>query len=331
MENVFSHTTGAWALGAISHVINQLLFLLAAIRLQLSTRSVFLYHFSTKNLVFSVGNMSTSKNTSKSRSRVVKRLQSHNKSPENQRSSRSSSSHHSRSRSRSPVAERERSSQPRTSQSSSETPEWAKELLKQQKEYGKEIKRLKAELDGRSKKAGKHDEKEPEFKFEGNKKQYKLNKKVLEKISSAKETSDDELRAEFLKEGEDLLFERNKHICIAEKYGWDTVECYSTDPIASDSDDEKKIKRAVKESKLLREEKRKAKLAKSKRPTPQQGVERRVVIEKSAAASTAGKMPNVKVSRDTGQCFRCFRYGHIARDCRAPVGSSTTGQSQSSG
>ena len=55
----------------------------------------------------------------------------------------------------------------------------------------------------------------------------------------------------------DYLYESNKHICIAEKYGWDTVECYTTDPIASDSDDEKKIKKAVKECQLLWKEKRK--------------------------------------------------------------------------
>ena len=76
---------------------------------------------------------------------------------------------------------------------------------------------------------------------------------------------DDDLRSEILEEGEQLLIERNKHICVAEKYGWNTVECYTTDSIASDSDDEKKIKKAVKECKLLREEKRNAKL-KSKQP-----------------------------------------------------------------
>ena len=63
-----------------------------------------------------------------------------------------------------------------------------------------------------------------------------------------------------MEEGEQLLMERNKYICIAEKYDWDTIECYTTDPIASDSDDEKKIKKAVKECKLLQEEKRKAKV-----------------------------------------------------------------------
>ena len=61
----------------------------------------------------------------------------------------------------------------------------------------------------------------------------------------AKDVGDDDLRNKLLEEGEQLLIERNKHICITEKYGWDTVECYTTDPIASDSDDKKKIKKGV--------------------------------------------------------------------------------------
>ena len=136
----------------------------------------------------------------------------------------------------------------------------------QQKEHEKKLKRLKAELASKPNKAGKYEETEPEFKFAGNKKQYQVNKKVLEKIKAAKDVGDDDLGNELSGEGEQLLIERNKHICVAEKYGWNTVECYTTDPIASDSDDEKKIKKAVKECKLLREEKRKAKYLKSKQP-----------------------------------------------------------------
>ena len=275
--------------------------------------------------------MSAKTTRSKSQSRAVKRLRAHNQSPEEERRSRSHSSR--RSRSRSPVVEQVRDNAARgASQSSNDPPDWAKELLLQQKEYGKELKRLKAELASKPNKAGKHEETEPEFKFEGNKKQYQLNKKVLEKIKAAKDVGDDDLRNELLDEGEQLLIERNKHICIAEKYGWDTVECYTTDPIASDSDDEKKIKKAVKECKLLREEKRKAKLLKSKRPMPtQRGVERRVILEKPPSSSVAGKVPTVSVTRDSRTCFRCFRPGHLARDCRAATTSNGSGQSHSSG
>ena len=91
--------------------------------------------------------------------------------------------------------------------------------------YRREFKWLKAELVSKPNKVGKHEETRPKFKIKGNNK-YQLNKNVL-----------NDLRNELLEEGEQLLTE-HKHICIAEKYGWDTVECYTTDPIASDSDDE---------------------------------------------------------------------------------------------
>ena len=71
-------------------------------------------------------------------------------------------------------------------------------------------------------------------------------------------TSDDEERNTLLQEGEALLVELNKHICLADKYGWDTVECYTAEPLASDSGDEKRIKKAIKESKQLREDGRKS-------------------------------------------------------------------------
>ena len=71
----------------------------------------------------------------------------------------------------------------------------------------------------------KPNESEPQFKFEGNKKQYRLNRNVLDKIGSAIATSDDEEKNYLLQEGEALLVEQNKHICLADKYGWDTVEC----------------------------------------------------------------------------------------------------------
>jgi len=45
---------------------------------------------------------------------------------------------------------------------------------------------------------------------------------------------------------------------LAEKYCWDTVACYTAEPLARDSDNEKKIRKAVKESKQLRDEKKKA-------------------------------------------------------------------------
>lgn len=85
---------------------------------------------------------------SKSDSRALRRLDPYNKSPREEenpeRSSRQSSngkerSHSSKSRSRCETRSRSRSP--------SEPPQWARELLKNQAEYGKEIKRLQSEIE----------------------------------------------------------------------------------------------------------------------------------------------------------------------------------------
>ena len=42
---------------------------------------------------------------------------------------------------------------------------------------------------------------------------------------------------------------------LADRYGWDTAVAYQTNPLASDSEDESRIKHAVKEAKSLQDEK----------------------------------------------------------------------------
>ena len=96
--------------------------------------------------------------------------------------------------------------------------------------------------------------------------------------STALESVDADERSAKLHEGKDLLLERNKHILLAEKYGWDTVACYTAEPLATDSDDEKRIRKAVKESKQLQDEKKRSSTAKV----------RKVVFP--------GNLPNVKCS-----------------------------------
>ena len=72
---------------------------------------------------------------------------------------------------------------------------------------------------------------------------------MLDKIGSAMVTSDDEERNNLLQEGEALLVERNKHICLADKYGWDTVESYTAEPLASDSEMRNALKKRSKKVK----------------------------------------------------------------------------------
>ena len=128
-----------------------------------------------------------------------------------------------------------------------------------------ELKKIKKDLEAtKHSKQEKANKSEPEFNSEGNKKQYKLNQNVLDKISSAMATPDDKDRKNLLQKGEALLVERNKHICLTHKHGCDNVECYTAVLLASDSGDNKRIKKAIKETKQLWEEKRKSVAAKWK-------------------------------------------------------------------
>ena len=186
---------------------------------------------------------------------ALRRLEAHNVSPEtvetNSRQRRSRPSRRSRSRERSSRGSSRHESHRSQENFEESVPRWAQQLLDAQKESDERLKTLESEIRATSKqiKKRKHSP-TPEFKFKRNKIQYDLNKSVLDKIENALELSDDEQRCLVLNEGKELLVERNKHIKLAEKYGWETVDCYIEEPLASDSEDDKKIRRAVKESKV---------------------------------------------------------------------------------
>ena len=78
----------------------------------------------------------------------------------------------------------------------------------------------------------------------------------MEKIDEAHESVDADEQSAKLDEDRDLLLGCNKYILLAEKYGWDTVACYTMEPLDTDSDDEKRIRQTVKESKRHRDEKK---------------------------------------------------------------------------
>ena len=201
-------------------------------------------------------------------------------------------------------------------------PRWAQQLLDAQKESDERLKTLESEIRATSKqiKKRKHSP-TPEFKFKRNKIQYDLNKSVLDKIENALELSDDEQRCLVLNEGKELLVERNKHIKLAEKYGWETVDCYIEEPLASDSEDDKKIRRAVKESKALKEQKRKI----PRTVVKPQAVQARLGVQVSSQRNLnevnfrhSDKRQVLSPSSENS-CFRCGRKGHIARFCRSSM------------
>ena len=88
-----------------------------------------------------------------------------------------------------------------------------------------------------------------EFKFKRHQKQHELNQIVINKTEEAMETSGEDERLESLREGKDLLIQGNKHLVMADCCGWPVVEAYVDNPLASDSEGEKKIRCAITELK----------------------------------------------------------------------------------
>ena len=98
------------------------------------------------------------------------------------------------------------------------------------------------------------------FQRKGHEHQYNFNTGVQENIASARNelvkltsnpsNKDALARVDAcLDEGAKALHTRQKHIMIADSSDWGAVRHYEADPLADDSDDEKRIKRAKKASK----------------------------------------------------------------------------------
>ena len=100
----------------------------------------------------------------------------------------------------------------------------------------------------------------------GNAHQYGREVKVLEKFEEAIDELDRnkiEKARSALQEGKSIVLHRIKLIRISDKssYGWDTVNQYEADELASDSEDDKKIYRSERRAEKARKEKRQRKKA----------------------------------------------------------------------
>ena len=89
--------------------------------------------------------------------------------------------------------------------------------------------------------------------------QYDLDMEIYNKLEQATSIEEVEERNSLLNEGMELITQQNRVLVLTDKYGWKTAMCYGTNPVASDSEDEKRIKRARKEAKLAKKEKSRSK------------------------------------------------------------------------
>ena len=194
------------------------------------------------------------------------------------------------------------------------TPSWGQKLLEYQLRSEKRLEELELFVKNRGQSKDKVVLEEvpakPAHVF--SKKSYQIqsefNNSVLKKLKDALEADTSEERSSLLEEGIELIKQRNKLLVISDKYGWETGVAYLLDPIAEDSDDERRIKKARKKAKLLKDEKKKQ--LKSKRPS---------VKKVPFLGDRNPSFPSMLNESAKGVCRRCGRPGHYARACRAAI------------
>jgi len=163
-----------------------------------------------------------------------------------------------------------------------------------------------------------------EFKKKGTKRQYEHEVSVLEKITEAEEQIEGKEYEEAKKslgEGKKIIKKRIKVLRIADREDWSIVNKYLSDELASDTDDEKRLAKAIKASNIDREKRNKLRLRRKPYTT---ALERPRVfpnysnyqVQKATATNTYSKVPKV--------CWECGRHGHISKDCifKAPKGAT---------
>ena len=144
---------------------------------------------------------------------------------------------------------------------------------------------------------------EPEFKFPSNKDQYQFNEQVITELRGVRAEGRSKKK---LEKAIGRLEKRQKLIRIADrsKAGWKTVDEYLTDDVASDDEDDRKIRKAEKRA-LARvaEEKEKKKRTTDRKP-------KNKFTDSSPQRDRFRNAPRQTRSRNNDACFRCGKLGH---------------------
>ncbi|XP_060585380.1 uncharacterized protein LOC132741266 [Ruditapes philippinarum] len=157
--------------------------------------------------------------------------------------------------------------------------------------------------------------------------QLKFNVKVsnaLKETASKVNEMDLSGASECISEGLSLLSNRQKLIRIADssELGWLVVKEYQSNPLASDSEDEKKLARA--EARANRKWKSKRPFSDFKRFSPY-GHTASVETQPQKSVAAWNNISTVTTSRSTrpGLCFACGKPGHWKYECRRTSADKT--------
>jgi hypothetical protein len=137
-----------------------------------------------------------------------------------------------------------------------------------------------------------------EFKKPSCEAQWEHEKKVLRLISASinhietEDTPDVDIVQKNLKDAKAIVEERMKYICIADDYGWETVDIYKKKDYADDDNDFKRIQKSAKEAKQLHG-------------------------GKGFGKGEGGDLTStpIKTSLAKVMCFKCGEHGHYASQC----------------
>lgn len=141
---------------------------------------------------------------------------------------------------------------------------------------------------------------------------------------------------EILKSTREKLVERNTHVRIADKYGWETLEEYVGDSLVDGPDEATKLRKA--ESRAIKKRKEKS----EKKPYDRGGSSIRNDLfrinngeagqqhftqagnfSRAWTATPQINMPRFPLAKST-VCFYCFEEGHVAPQCSLKIQGRTS-------
>lgn len=165
-----------------------------------------------------------------------------------------------------------------------------------------------------------------QFKREGCKHQFQHNEEVKDKLEEALINIDVgkiQKAKELLTEGTNIIDKRQKIIKIADNHGWDTVQAYISDDLASDSEDDKRLSKAVRSAEFKRRERDRKRGRSNNRGRGNFRSSNYTASHYSGAViKPQFQGSTVRVNRSYQSCWACGQIGHLQYQCpQRPNGS----------